>query len=146
MVKRINNDLQNITQKTKDRATRTPLKAGGEVEKGQQFLLHMWHSLYYSFNVPHLVVCKVNVLMAKSCIFSNNVLWNINVLWGPSWSRSYGSWIYNYLWNQCPSSLTLWIRTPFVARCNRYNIMWQSLSVTYGRSVVFSGYSAFLHQ
>jgi len=26
--KRINNDLQNITQKTKDRATRIPLKAG----------------------------------------------------------------------------------------------------------------------
>jgi len=25
-----NNDLQNITQKTKDRATRTPLKAGGK--------------------------------------------------------------------------------------------------------------------
>jgi hypothetical protein len=26
--KRTNNDLQNITQKTKDRATRTPLKPG----------------------------------------------------------------------------------------------------------------------
>jgi hypothetical protein len=26
-----NNDLQNITQKTKDRATRTPLKIGGEL-------------------------------------------------------------------------------------------------------------------
>ena len=28
--KRTNNDLQNITQKTKDRATQTPLKTGGE--------------------------------------------------------------------------------------------------------------------
>jgi len=27
--KRTNNDLQNITQKTKDRATRIPLKPGG---------------------------------------------------------------------------------------------------------------------
>jgi hypothetical protein len=27
-----------------------------------------------------------------------------------------------------------------------YNIMWQSLSVTWDRSVVFSGYSGFLHQ
>ena len=27
--KRTNNDLQNITQKTKDRETRTPVKAGG---------------------------------------------------------------------------------------------------------------------
>jgi len=29
--KRTNNDLQNTTQKTKDRATRTPLKYGGEL-------------------------------------------------------------------------------------------------------------------
>jgi hypothetical protein len=30
----------------------------------------------------------------------------------PSWSWSYGSWIYNYLCNQCLSPLTLWIRIP----------------------------------
>ena len=29
MAKRTNNDIQNITQKTKDRTTRTPLKTGG---------------------------------------------------------------------------------------------------------------------
>ena len=29
--KRTNNDLQNITHKTKDRVTRTPLKSGGEL-------------------------------------------------------------------------------------------------------------------
>jgi len=29
--KRTNNDLQNITQKTKDRATRTSLKTGAEL-------------------------------------------------------------------------------------------------------------------
>jgi hypothetical protein len=29
--KRTNNDLQNITHKTKDRVARTPLKTGGEV-------------------------------------------------------------------------------------------------------------------
>jgi len=40
---------------------------------------------------------------------------------GPSWSWSYGSWIYNYL---SPSPLRLWVRTPFMARCTRYNIMW----------------------
>jgi len=32
------------------------------------------------------------------------------------------------------------------ARCTRYNIMWWHLSVTCSRSVVFSGYSGFLHQ
>jgi hypothetical protein len=31
---------------------------------------------------------------------------------GPSCSWPYGSWIYNYLCNQCLSSLTLWVRIP----------------------------------
>ena len=53
------------------------------------------------------------------------------------WSGSYVSWIYNYLCNQCLSPLKLWVRTPFMARCTRYSIMWSSLSVTCDRSVVF---------
>jgi len=67
---------------------------------------------------------------------------------GPSWSWSwtYGSWIYNYMCNQCPSPLKLWFRTQFMARCTWFNIMWYSLSVTCDRSVVFCGYSSFLHQ
>ena len=40
-----------------------------------------------------------------------------------SLSRSYGSWIYNYLCNQCLSPLKLWVRTPFMMRFTRYNIM-----------------------
>ena len=48
------------------------------------------------------------------------------------------SWIYNYVCNQHLSPLTLWIRTSLMAMCR--------LSVTCGRSVVFSGYSGFLHQ
>jgi len=31
---------------------------------------------------------------------------------GTSWSWLYGSWIYNYLCNQCLSVLKLWVRTP----------------------------------
>jgi len=46
-------------------------------------------------------------------------------------------------YNQCLSPLMLWVRMPFMARCTRYNIMWWSLSVTYDRPVVFSG---FIHQ
>ena len=42
----------------------------------------------------------------------------------PSWSWSYGSWIYNFLCNQCISPLTLWVRIPLKAMCTRYNIMW----------------------
>ena len=64
----------------------------------------------------------------------------------PSWLWLYGRWLYNYLCNQCLSPLKFWVRTPFMARCTRYNIMWYSLWVTCGRSVVFSGYSGFLHQ
>ena len=31
---------------------------------------------------------------------------------GPLWSWSHGSWIYNYLCNQCLSPLTLWVWIP----------------------------------
>ena len=48
-------------------------------------------------------------------------------------------WIYNYLCNQCLSSLTLWVRIPHIAFCTRYSIMWLSLSVTCDRSVISPG-------
>jgi hypothetical protein len=41
---------------------------------------------------------------------AGNIL-NVRSLWGPSWSWSYGSWIYNCLCNQCLLLLT-WIRIP----------------------------------
>jgi len=63
-----------------------------------------------------------------------------------SWWWSYGSWIYNYLCNQCLWPLKLWLRIPLMERCTRYNIMWSSLSVTRDRSVLSSGYCGFPHQ
>ena len=36
---------------------------------------------------------------------------------GPSWPWSYGSWIYNYLCNQCLSPLMLWIQILIRVRC-----------------------------
>ena len=36
---------------------------------------------------------------------------------GPSWPWSYGSWIYNYLCNQCLSALMLWVQISIRARC-----------------------------
>jgi uncharacterized protein YdhG (YjbR/CyaY superfamily) len=55
---------------------------------------------------------------------------------GPTWSWSYGSWIYNYLCNQCVHITTEVVRSnPAQARCTQYNIMWWSLSVTCNRSV-----------
>jgi hypothetical protein len=53
---------------------------------------------------------------------------------------------YNYLCNQFLSPLMWWVRTSFMARCTRYSTMRYILSVTCNRSVVFFGYSGFLHQ
>jgi hypothetical protein len=36
---------------------------------------------------------------------------------GRRWPWSYGSWIYNYLCNQCLSPLMLWVRISIRARC-----------------------------
>jgi len=41
-----------------------------------------------------------------------------------SWSWSYGSWIYNYICNRCPSTRKWWIRITLKAMWTRYNIMW----------------------
>jgi hypothetical protein len=43
--------------------------------------------------------------------------WNYSKTKGPSWSWSYGSWIYNYLRNQCLSLLMLRVRISIRARC-----------------------------
>ena len=85
------------------------------------------------------------------CLESNtfdvvNMTWNPHQWYKTWWSWSYGSWIYNYLCNQCLSPLKLWVRIMLMVRCTWYNILWASLSVTCDRSVVFSGYSCFLHQ
>jgi hypothetical protein len=39
---------------------------------------------------------------------------------GPSWPWSYGSWIYNYLCDQCLSPLMLWVRISIRARCTTF--------------------------
>jgi hypothetical protein len=59
----------------------------------------------------------------------------ITIILGPLWSLLYDLWIYNYLFNQCVSPLTLWVRLPLMARCT---IMWYSLSMNCDRSVVSS--------
>jgi hypothetical protein len=38
-------------------------------------------------------------------------------MWRLSWPWSYGSWIYNYLCNQCSSPLMLWVWISIRARC-----------------------------
>jgi hypothetical protein len=53
------------------------------------------------------VKCNRNISLFLYFLLSNDYK-------GPSWSWSwsYGSWIYNYLCNQCLSPLTLWVRIP----------------------------------
>jgi hypothetical protein len=41
---------------------------------------------------------------------------------GPLWPWSYGSWIYNYVCNQCLSPLMLWVRISIRAR---YTTLWR---------------------
>ena len=65
-------------------------------------------------------ICKILPLFCQpSCI---HCLYICLPLPGSWWSWSYVSWIYNYLCNQCLSPLKLRVRTPFMARCTRYNI------------------------
>jgi hypothetical protein len=59
---------------------------------------------------------------------------------GPSWFGSYGSWIYNLLWNNCLSPLLLWVRIPNRARCTTlwvvFNTTFNNISVISWRSVL----------
>jgi hypothetical protein len=47
----------------------------------------------------------------SSCFFYVICIYSRRYLLGVSWWWSYGSWIYNYLCNQCLSPLTLWVQT-----------------------------------
>jgi len=110
--------------------------------------IHHWPSLQ-RFNItwlPSLFLMRPELFTLLGSyylyIFEKNFLFVLGLLW--PWS--YGSWIYNYLCNLCLSPIKLWVWTPFIAKCTPYNIMWKNLSVTCDRSVVFSGFSSFLHQ
>jgi len=74
------------------------------------------------------------------CIYKGQLLIKV----GRSWPWSYGSWICNYLCNQCLSPLMLWVWISIKARCT--TLCDESLSLTCDRFVVFSWSSGFLHQ
>jgi hypothetical protein len=64
------------------------------------------------------VTLSVQTMPEKSIL---NLLCQPN---GSPWSWSYGSWINNYLCNQCLSPLQLWVWIPLMLRCTWYNFMW----------------------
>ena len=98
-------------------------------------IIFVLHVPYWKLGQHCLGYCRTFELYKHESTYHNDV-------WGSLWLWLYGSWIYNYLCNQCLSSLTLNLPQ---ARCTQY-IMWSSLIGTCGRLVVFSGYSGFLHQ
>ena len=93
------------------------------------FIIFIWICLWDLISLCHKRISAISV-KSISVLYA----YDISSLWRPSWL--YGSCICNYICNQC-----LWVWVPLMASCTWYNIMWSSLSVTYSRSMVFSGYS-----
>jgi hypothetical protein len=85
--------------------------------------------LYHIMLLSMEIVLILKVMNERSLIYCcwinmNNSwcesLYTITIhiyLRGPSWLWSYGSWIYNYLFNQCLSPLMLWVWISIKARC-----------------------------
>ena len=62
MAKRPNDDLQNTTQKTKDRATRTPLRIGGERRSSRRVNMSCSNVLWWgSCSLIFCFLCSVLV-------------------------------------------------------------------------------------
>ena len=69
--KRTNNDIQNITQKTKDRATQTPLKTEDELR------------YYWIITIAVLLVAPVMLWLRNICvvIFDTNIPYRLTRSW-----------------------------------------------------------------
>jgi hypothetical protein len=90
-------------------------------------------------------ICCIYILHIKFVMHSQHYIeYHFICLRGPSWPWSYGSWIYNYLCNQCLSPLMLWVRISIRARCT--TLCDKVCQLTCDRSVVYFGSSGFLHQ
>ena len=70
-----------------------------------------WYSQYYNTHI--YLFCETG---------RNHLLLYLYSLY--SYQNNIGSWIYNYLCNQCLSPLTASVRIQHMVRCTRYNIMW----------------------
>jgi hypothetical protein len=83
---------------------------------------HMWsqHANYYTTGEVHLY--RVHVHKLKVNLYT----------------------LHDFVW-LCIQNIFIYY-SYILVRCTQYKIMWSSLSVTCDRSLVFSGYSGFLHQ
>ena len=66
-----------------------------------------WLSFILLFATKHYFYCSIVYIHCDFFVIRKCNMTQLS--WGPSWSWSYGSWIYNYLRNQCLSPLKLWI-------------------------------------
>ena len=82
-------------------------------------LIHHW--MQFPINKEEKIKCCQIILISEVNYGNTGALVNRE----PSWSWLYGSWIYNYLCNQCLSQLNLWGLNPLMARYAQYNIMWK---------------------
>ena len=102
------------------------------------YLWWEWNKQFHTalFHVIYLLYSMLNFKIHFSC----NRFWYIyNIIRGLSSSRSYGSWIYNYLCNQCLSALTNVVSSNRAyARCTRYNIMWLAAGRWFSPGIPFS--------
>ena len=67
-----------------------------------------------------IITCVQNHMILIITYVQNHMILIITYVqnhMGPLWPWSYGSWICNYLCNQCLSLLMLWARLPPGARC-----------------------------
>ena len=74
------------------------------------FSVSWYINLVYCLKNILQAICKMQVTLVtlQSC----SIFWHFLLLSWPLWSWSYGSWIYNYVWNRCLSPLKLWFRIP----------------------------------
>ena len=73
----------------------------------------------YILAVDHVVLISncVGVLSRTLLYLCFQLRYYTQIVQGLSWLWPYGSWIYNYLCNQCLSSVMLWVRISIRAMC-----------------------------
>ena len=75
-----------------------------------------WKSRYFMDTALIIKFCNSEIFIILMRVYdiasTENVYCTPLKNSGPSWPCSYGSWIYNYLCNQCLSPLMLWVRIP----------------------------------
>ena len=114
--KRTNNDLQNITHKTKDQATRIQLKTQ-VFRKDKQFLLHTWHPLLLLLKTRWKVMNedrfglwlrqKEHIRGRSLTDFGNNDFMIFIILWHVNYIGEPGLAVINLM----STSFAFWIRT-----------------------------------